>query len=86
MSTVRCLGTDFSFDRKQARRERRNHLTATTIYKDGLAFYVPESLHCIDGKVKHHVIHLINKNNVEAMIALSKRGVRIAKVEIGEAV
>ena len=84
--SIRCYGTDLSTHRKTQREAQKLNVSATTIYKGGLAFHVPKELHYANGKVRTSVYNLIKQNDVVAMVKLGNQGVSIARVAIGEAV
>lgn len=84
--SVRCYATDLSAHRKMERERQKLNVSATTVYKDGLAFHVPRELHYMNGKVKTFVYNLIKENTVVAMMKLHQEGVTIIKANVGEAV
>lgn len=84
--SVRCYGTDLSGHRRKKREEAKSLVSATTIYKGGLAFHVPREMHYSNGKVKTSVYNMIKNDTVADMIKLGSMGVTIAKANVGEAV
>lgn len=84
--SIRCYATDLSAHKKAERERAKMNISATTIYKDGLAFRVPKELHYANGKVKTAIYNMIKSNTVADMMKLGHMGVIIARVGVGEAV